>query len=340
MSILSKLACVCLPAVLFALGSPTRLAAADPREVLVVWDMTRPESTRLTITVTESTKTRTIASPDAYNFRFKPDDRVLATLRWAGAMDGAITSAVTGTNLDAKDLEALKKLVTGSAPLASPLTGKGLAGDMVQSLTRAVTDDLIAGGRLTFVFALKLREGATRTDEVGDYGSGSIIFRIESRSPRFTVSNGVGITRAPDPVVTIAKTATIIAFQKDDKPQQAYEQVIAVERDEEKLRPIQTALVFANFNLGWRLYATLGVQLNQKVFEEPVLGFTYRHPLTGSMGLNLLAAAHFSNETRIKEESGFEDGMKLDPTVGLTVGDIPTEKSHEPRFLFGLSVDF
>lgn len=48
----------------------------------------------------------------------------------------------------------------------------------------------------------------------------------------------------------------------------------------------------------------------------------------------------FTKETEITPNSGCTDGQKLDPTIGLTVGDIPTMEKRHRRFFFGLSFDF
>jgi hypothetical protein len=208
-------------------------------------------------------------------------------------------------------------------------------------MTKAVTDDLTPGGKLTVTFTLKGKEGTgANQKEVTLYTSGGVSFRIEPRPPRVTVSTGITVSTAPEPTVAIVKTSNLISFQKDGKPQQSYEQVIAIRDTDTGLQPIQTAVTFANFRLIRSAYATVGVQLNQKIFEEPIIGLTYRHPLAGSMGLDFTIGIHLSHETEILKTSGFKDGMKLDPTAGLTVDDIPVEKNYHRRFAFAFSVDF
>jgi hypothetical protein len=49
---------------------------------------------------------------------------------------------------------------------------------------------------------------------------------------------------------------------------------------------------------------------------------------------------HFTRETRIVAASGFADGQLLDPTAGLTVGDIPVETEAHQRFFFAFSVNY
>lgn len=310
----------------------------------MIWDLTVDDDQRLTIIVTPGVAGQPvppITGTAAYGFILSPEDNVVLVFKWQGATStGDINYAVTGTNLDLKDLEKLKSVIGAAAP-APALTAGRVAGAPTHRIVKAVTDDLTAGGRLTVTVTLKDKEGSgTNNKEVTLYTSGGVTFKIEPRSPRFTVSTGLAVSTAPEPTVAIVKTSNIITFEKDDKTQQAYEQQIILRDDDASLKPIQTAVTFANFRLIRRLYGTLGVQLNEKIFEEPLLGLTYRHPIAASMGVNFTVGMHFSHETAIVESSGFEDGMKLDPTIGLTVDDIPTETHYHRRFAFAFSVDF
>jgi hypothetical protein len=306
----------------------------------MVWDLIQTDdSQRLTITVRGEPIPYTGAA--AYGFLLEPSDRIVIVLKWKGAEPtGEITYAVTGTNLDVKDLDQLKKLISGGAPEAKE-AGRGALADTVRTEMKAVTDDLIAGGKLTITFSLKQKQGTgANQQEVSLYTSGPLTFRIADRPPRFTVSTGIAVSGAPEPTVAIVKTANVISFEKDGKTQQAYEQTIVLRDSEVEARPIQSAVTYANFRLYRSIYASFGVQLNQKIFEEPLLGVTYRHSLGGSMGVNFTGGVVLSRETQIIDSSGFEVGMKIDPTLGLTVDDIPTEQKYHGRYMFGFSVDF
>lgn len=322
-------------------SSPAR---ALPREVYINWDLsTTDDSKRLVIGVKEGALPQAeISGAAAYGFRLRAEDHVVIVLRWKGDKSkGDISYAVTGTNYDAKDLDALKKLVTGAAPAAKDPGKTALAEDEAQSITKAVTDDLRAGGALTATFTLKETQGTgTAAKEVTSYTSGGVTFRVDGHSPRFTVSNGVALSGAARTSVAIVKTATLLTFTKDGKSQQAYEQAISLKDHDTSLQPVQSLLAFANFEFTERVYATIGSQLNAKLFEEPMLGITYRHPITGSMGLNATGGVHFSKELEILRGSGFSDGMKLDPTIGLTVDDIPTQKKYHNRPFLAFSLDF
>ena len=338
---------VCLGIAAFTLLLPAPGVAKPARSVEMTWNMTSADDQRLTIVVTTTDTTQkpvTITGTAAHSFVLRPEDRVVIVLKWQGeTTTGDIGYAVTGTNLDLKDLENLKKLLTGATPAAAKDTGKSVLGaaEETRSVAKAVTDDLTAGGKLTVTFTLKGKEGSgANQKEVTLYTSGGLTFRIESRPPRLTVSTGLALSTAPEPTVAIVKTSNLISFEKDGKTQQAYEQVITLRDNDTGVQPIQAAVSFANFRLIGHAYATLGVQLNQKIFEEPMAGFTYRHPLTGSMGVNFTVGLHFSRETEILESSGFVEGMKVDPTVGLTADDIPVEKKYHRRVMFAFTVDF
>ena len=316
---------------------------AKSRDVLITWDKTASDENTLTILVTpegESTQDP-ITGADAYTFVLNHSDRVAFSLKWKGNETGDISYVVTGTDFDAKELEALKNLFSGNLPTSQSDQGTGQLGAATNSIMKAVAEDLISGGRLTVTFSLKQRQGSGNNEQlITTYTSGEVSFRVKSRPPRLTISNGIAITTAPEPSLAIIKTSEVITFEKDGKEQQAFRQAISLKDDAAVLQPIQTAVTFANFRLTWKMFISLGIQLNQKIFEEPILGLTYRQPVFGTMGLNLLVGAHFSNEDEIDDESGFSDGMKLDPTLGLTVDDIPIDPRYRLRFVFGFSVDF
>ncbi len=330
----------CLVFIACAFGPSPSIARSKARSVHIVWDLTAGDDKRLSIEVTPANGTpeAPVTGPQAYTFVLEPDDRVVLVFKWTGpaTTKGEIAYAVTGTNVDTKDLEALKKLITGAAraPEAIELAAS-------RSETRAVTDPLLPGGKLTVTLTLKDKTGAGASEtEVTVYTSGGVTLRIADRSPRFTVSTGLAVSNAPEPSVAIIKTPRVITFEKDGKTQQAYEQIIVLRDSNAKAQPIQSAVTFANFRIVDRLYASLGLQLNQKLFEEPLFGLTYRHPLAGTLGLNITGGAHPSRETEIVPSSGFAAGMTLDPSLGLTVDDIPVEKTYRWRYVFAFTVDF
>jgi hypothetical protein len=167
-----------------------------------------------------------------------------------------------------------------------------------------------------------------------------VSFFIRAEPPKFTVSFGLGFSTAPTPTVGIAKTSTIVTFEKDGKTQQAYEQVVQLQDNDESFKPIQSLMTFANFHLLKDWYATLGVQVNQKIFEAPLVGATYRIPLGSRRGLNFTGGIVFSREVAIDPATGWSDGQVVDPTLGLTVDDIHTTHDWHIRPALGFSVDF
>ena len=70
--------------------------------------------------------------------------------------------AITGTNLDEKDLDQLKKLVSAGTSSTAKAAGSVQttdAGVEPRYELKAVTDKLIAGGKLTATFTEKRKEG-------------------------------------------------------------------------------------------------------------------------------------------------------------------------------------
>jgi hypothetical protein len=340
---------VCASAMCFM----TSLAEAAPdRSVEIRWDfrMTSPDQLEIWVDcarppgadVYTCDDNKKIKAPESYNFRLRRSDRVTVIVISAKTDDPGFPSyAVTGTNLDEKDLDALKKLFGAEAAAATKTAGAvGVTPDELpvpKADVVAVTDDLIAGGKLTATFALKKtvdgKETTTRT-------SGALSFIVTGEPPRFTVSFGIGFSTARTPTVQIAKSSTIVTFEKDGKPQQAYQQIVQLQDNDEGLKPIQSMMTYANFRMAGQFYATLGLQVNQKLFEAPLVGATYRVPLGGRRGLNFAVGVVFSHELLIDPDTGWTDGQLVDPTLGLTVADIQTTRDWRIRPALGMSIDF
>jgi hypothetical protein len=284
-----------------------------------------------------------VQAPDSYHFGLKRTDKVTLVLIDAASPDtGEADYAITGTNLDEKDIDQLKKLFLASAAAAKAAGEKGRAGSGKPVIVlKAVTDKLIAGGKLTATFNMKNKTGSgDDAKETITRSSGALVFGIQSESPRVTVSGGIGLSTARNPSVAIVKTSAIVTFTKDDKPQQAYEQVITLRDDDTKFKPVQSLITSANFRLHGRLYGSAAIRVDEKLFEQPILGFTYRHPLSERMGLNVTGGVMLSRETEILSESGFAAGQKIDPSIGLTADDIPTKTRFHGRPALLLTIDF
>jgi hypothetical protein len=322
-------------------------AAPAPRRVEVRWDFTKAlQQKRLEIWVNcthdkdlftcAEKDFKPIVTPSAESFVFRATDvvTIVAIFATDGEGEPDIRYAITGTNLDDKDLDALKKLFGAAA--AKTDTAKAIPRN-TDAKVKAVTDPLIAGGKLTVTIDLKVKDAAGKEAVVES--SGGIAFNIEPQAPRITVSYGFGFGTAANPTVAINKTSTIVSFTKDGKPQQAYQQIVTLRDSDDSLKPIQSLVTFANFRLVKALYASAGVPLNEKIFERPILGGTYR--LTrGKVGLNVTLGVQFSHETQIVPGSGFADGTAVDPTLGLTADDVPIEKKWHRRLALGFTIDF
>ncbi len=330
----------CLPVVLAAKQRNVEIRwdfYAEPPKQLEVWvDCIRKADQVFSICDDEMKKTK---APASYAFQLKSNDVVTLVLTY-DKTDGTddVTAAVTGTKLDDKDLEALKKIFGATPPTPEQERGsRSFGGQGTTTVIRQVTDDLIAGGKLTVTYNIKRKEN---NQERIVKTSGALTFKIATMSPRLTVSYGSALSQATNSTLTIAKTSTLITFVKNGQTQQAYQQVIAHKDFDTSLKPIQALMTLGNFRIWSRVYASIGVQLNQKLFEQPFLGGTYRHPLGSRIAFNTTLGVQFSRETEIIPESGFTIGQLVDPTVGLTVDDIPTRQRYHRRFGIAFSIDF
>jgi hypothetical protein len=204
---------------------------------------------------------------------------------------------------------------------------------------KALTDTLIAGGTLDVVFDWHVKDDEAKDKDKMVSKSGGIDFLIKAEPPGFTVSYGLGFSTAANPTVAIAKTSTIVPFTKDGNPQQAYQQMITLKDSDSTFQPIQSLVTFANFRVGGPVYASIGVPVNNRIFESPIIGGTYRLVLA-KVGLNVTIGVQFNHETQILQSSGFSDGQVLDPTLGVAADDIPTEKRWHRRLAMAFTIDF
>jgi hypothetical protein len=195
----------------------------------------------------------------------------------------------------------------------------------------AVTDDLLPGGLLTVTFK------KTFADDSQD--TASFKFRIQDEYPWFFNSFGMVFSSAKEPEVAIVNTNEIITFEKDGKTQQAHQQVIVLKDNDSQFEPIQSVVTFLNFRIHQAAYASLGFQVNEKIFTEPMLGVAFYRKIK-NVGFAIHGGVHFSKELEILRASGFEDGQKVDPTIGLTVDDIPTQEKYHSRFFLGISARY
>ena len=246
-----------------------------------------------------------------------------------------IQNAVTGTNVDDKAREALSKLL-----IPQDTKKAGLGGRQPEELVEEVVflnEKLLAGGKLTTTFVLKKKEADGKTSVEGQ--SPAIPLEVRGEAPWFSMSYGIGLSTTRNSEVTVIKTNTLVTFEKDGKTQQAYQQQVHVTDATAKLRPIEAATVFVGFRLAGPTYALAGFSTTSSIFKEPMLGIGLRIPM-GNMALMVGGGAHFTKEKTIIDGTNFSDGTKLDPSLSLTSGDIPTEEKRRTRLFLGFGVEF
>ena len=330
--------------------------AGKPRRVEIHYDITKPNHEALEIWVDCTPKTSgssfdqfttcdggtPLTGTNAASFVFSDKDTVTFVLLYQRddkkKRRGEIVHSITGTGVSDKDIASLKKIVGAAENSVGTMSRTPSSADTAE--IQVLTDDFDIGQKIVVTFSIK---EATTIDakeiETTTATRGPFAFRVGG-APRFKLSYGIGFSNAPSPTVAIEKTSTIVEFQKDGKTQQAYQQQIALRDADPKLGVIQALVTQLNVRLGANVYGSVGFQVNEEIFEEPMLGLTYRHQAGSRLGLYVTAGVHFSREIAIREDSGFKPGYRIDPTQPLTVDEIPTETKTRNRFVLALTVDF
>ena len=192
---------------MLAAGSTASAAAKPPRSVEIRYDMNKIGAPALEVWVdckrsddqlNECGGGTKKTGPEAYNFELCTSDRVVFMVSWTKAdrVRAEITYAVTGTNLDDKDLAALRKRVSAGADTSTTaeVNARSTAATnnpkLVMNDIRPVTDDLIAGGKGQRDFQPE-RAHTADTKDPGERildTAQPFMFRIESAHPRITVS--------------------------------------------------------------------------------------------------------------------------------------------------------
>jgi len=265
-----------------------------------------------------------IDEPYSYHFELSKDDKVIIYMEalWGETKKLQIEYTITGVDVNAR----FSKRAAEVFPIASGREAAETKKEIVP-----VTDDLLPGGLLTITFKKILPNDEEETKIVK--------FRIKDEYPWFFSSVGMIVTNAKDPEVAIVKTNKAITFEKDGEIQQAYEQIIVLKDNNNRFRPLQSVVSFLNFRVYNPIYISLGFSLNQKIFDEPMIGLSY-YCKVKNVGLVATFGAHFSNEVEIISMSGFKENQSIDPTLGLTVEDIPKEEKYHTRLFFGFSLRF
>lgn len=267
----------------------------------------------------------TIDEPYSYHFKLSKDDKVTLYMEafWVETKKLQIEYTITGLDVNVRFSKRAAE-VFPKAPLTETAE--------IKKETVPVTDDLLPGGLLTLTFKKILPNDEEETKIVK--------FRIKDEYPWFFSSVGMIVTNAIDPEVAIIKTNKVITFEKDGETQQVYEQMLVLkDNNTSTLRPLQSAVSFLNFRVYNPIYISLGFSLNQMIFNEPMIGLSY-YCKVKNVGLVATFGAHFSKEIEIIKMSGFKEGQSIDPTLGLTVEDIPIEEKYHYRLFFGFSLRF
>lgn len=256
-----------------------------------------------------------ICDPQSYYFELRKNDRVLLIMQ-ANRLKNKklklqIEYTITGLDVSARFSKRATEIWAKDEPIPRAVEP--------ERETVQVTDDLLPGGVLAVTFKKVLGEDEEETKIVK--------FRIKDEYPWFFSSVGMIITKAIDPEVAIVKTQT-------------NEQIIVLKDNNTRtLHPLQSVVSFLNFRIYNPIYISLGFSLNQQIFTEPMIGLSYYFKVK-NVGLVITLGSHFSKEVEIISSSGFKEDQSIDPTLNLTVEDIPTIEKYHYRFFFGFSLRF
>ena len=235
-----------------------------------------------------------LRGPDAFAFVFSDKDRVAFVLLYQSDTQaerrGEIVHTVSGTGLSDKDIEAFKKIVgaAGGPMIAGAGRGAAPLSTANAAEVQALTDDMDIGQKITATFALKetTKDAEGKPVEKTTATRGPFVFPVGG-APRFKLSYGIAFSTAPDPTVVIEKTTNVVSFENDGKTQEAYQQVVRLRDADPQFDVIEALVTMANFRIAGNFYGSAGLQINQKIFEEPMLGGTYRHTVGSKMAVNL-----------------------------------------------------
>lgn len=281
------------------------------RDVQIQWNA---DAKQKKLKVIENDKL--ICDPQSYYFELRKNDRVLLIMQ-ANRLKNKklklqIEYTITGLDVSARFSKRATEIWAKDETIQR--------GEIeLERETVQVTDDLLPGGVLAVTFKKVLGEDEEETKIVK--------FRIKDEYPWFFSSVGMIITKAIDPEVAIVKTQT-------------NEQIIVLKDNNTRtLHPLQSVVSFLNFRIYNPIYISLGFSLNQQIFTEPMIGLSYYFKVK-NVGLVITLGSHFSKEVEIISSSGFKEGQSIDPTLNLTVEDIPTIEKYHTRFFFGFSLRF
>lgn len=266
-----------------------------------------------------------IHEPYSYHLKLSKDDNVILFMQalWVETTKLQIEYSIAGVDAMAKFSKRAAEVFAKAPSLESAETKEEYL---------PVTNDLLPGGLLIVNFK-KIMPNDKEEIKI-------VKFRIKDEYPWFFSSAGIVFSQKNNPEVAIVKTDNKITFEKDGETQQAYEQILILENnDTSSLRPLQSVVSFLNFRIYNPIYLSLGFSLNQNIFTEPLIGLSY-YLKVKNVGVVATTGIHFSKEVEIISSSGFSDGQTIDPTIGLTVEDIPTEENYHARFFFGFSFRF
>ena len=150
--------------------------------------------------------------------------------------------------------------------------------------------------------------------------------------PWFFSSVGFAVTTGREGELALINTNKKITEDEESKTFQR----ISIKNNGNDLKPIQSIVTFLNFRLSSSIYLSIGAPINNKIFDELMLGFSLFSRYK-DIGFSVTAGVQFNKELEIAKSSGYEVDQYIDPSSGLTLDSIPTETKTKLRPFVGIS---
>lgn len=227
--------------------------------------------------------------------------------------------------------QALKGFFSDYFSAAAPMDiEERLKGSKIEyiSLRKRVEGDLFPGGKITVTFK------ATNAQDQ-EINRRDAVINVKDEYPFVFTSSGIAFSNDNNREVIFSDTNETITFVEDGETKQVKRQVLGY-NDTNSIKIKPSLIQYLNVRISKWLYGTIGVPVNDKIFSEPFLGFSFYHR-NKTIGVVVTAGAQLHQENEIRSDSGYKAGDLINPTEGLTPDKIPTTKKGVARFFLGIS---
>lgn len=265
-------------------------------------------------------------------YKFNKNDKILISVSSQPGADSIIISyEITGTDPYESIKSDLSDTISGlgitnakadSAKYVESIDTSGTPTE-IKTASKAVTDNLFPGGNIKMSFK-QVKDSITIKKE--------FMFSIVDENPWFFSSLGFAVSAGREGELALINTNKKISEAEYSKTFQR----INMKNNENDLKPIQSIITFLNFRLSSSIYFSIGAPINNKIFDELMLGLSI-FSRYNDIGFSVTAGVQFNQELQIQNSSGYKVDQYVDPADGLTLDSIPTETKTKLRPFVGIS---